>query len=135
MVSQRDRIAGELGSIASGTTEGTIHGGTFTFDPDTIAQVVKNWKDLADSYNDSLRSADPMVRVAPPGDEFVSESFAEKANASGNSYLAYCEHNRDICLREAQRYQDALDTYLGAEERTIIKLNEAAADGGPQPGL
>jgi hypothetical protein len=132
MVSQRDRIAGELGRIAGGTTEGTINGGRFTFDPDTITQVVKNWKDLADSYDQSVRDARSMTQVAPPGDEFVSESFADKANASGKSYIAYCEHNRDMCKREAQRYQDALDTYLGAEERTIIELDKVD-DSGSRP--
>jgi hypothetical protein len=129
MDSRHDRIAVELRGIVGGTTEGTIHGGRFTFDPDTIQQVINNWMELADSYAQSAQDARPMAAIRPPGDEFVSESFATKANASGLSYIAYCDHNARICLREAQRYQDALDTYLGAEERTIIELGRTTDSG------
>jgi PE family len=131
MDSRHDRIAVELGGIVGGRTEGTIHGGRFTFDPDTIQQVINNWVELADSYAQARQDAFAMTQIKPPGDEFVSQSFAAKANASGESYIAYCKHNRDICRREAQRYQDALDTYLGAEERTIIEFGKTDDSGFP----
>lgn len=132
MTSHRNHTAGELRGIVRGTTEGTITGGGYTFDPDTIKQVIDNWHDLAISYHQSIRDARPMAATAPPGDEFVSESFTVKANASGESYIEYCRSNRDICLREAQRYQDALDSYLGVEERTIIELGNVD-DGSSTP--
>jgi len=132
MDSHRDRAAAHLGGIVSGTTQGTISGGSYTFDPDTIRQVIKNWTDLAESYIQSSQDARPMARVAPPGDEYVSESFAHKANASGQSYIAYCRRNADICHREAQRYQDALDTYLGVEDRTVIEIGKTG-DGETPP--
>lgn len=131
MDGRHDPMAADLRGVVSGTTEATIHGGRFTFDPDQIRQVIQNWKDLADSYARSATDSLIMTRVAPPGNEFVSESFAVKANATGASYIAYCEHNRDICMREAQRYQDALDAYLGVEERTIIELGKV--DDGSSP--
>jgi hypothetical protein len=128
MDSRRDQIAGQLRGAVTGTTEGAINGGGYTFDPDTIKQVIKNWVELANSYAQSAAEARPMARIGPPGDEFVSKSFADKANASGESYISYCIHNADICTHEAQRYQDALDAYLGAEERTIIKIGKADDD-------
>jgi hypothetical protein len=131
MDSQRDRIVVELSKSAGGTTEGPITGGSFTFDPDTIRQVINNYKDLADSYDQSVRDADPMAVVGPSADEFVSESFAEKASTSGASYIAYCRHYAGFYLREAQKCQDALDAYLGVEEHTIIQLGNA--DGGSRP--
>ena len=133
MDGHRDQVVGQLRGIVSGTTEGTISGGKYSFDPDTIRQIINNWVELAHSYNQSVQDARPMAVIAPPGDEFVSESFADKANASGRSYIAYCEHNRDICLREAQRYQDALNAYLGAEEHAIIELGKT--DGDPSTPL
>jgi hypothetical protein len=93
MDNRRDRMVADLGGIVSGTTEGTLQGGHFTFDPDEIRQVIKNWIELADSYDRSMEDAEPMKLVAPPGNEFVSESFAAKANASGESYIAYCEQD------------------------------------------
>jgi hypothetical protein len=134
MDSQRDRIVVELSNYASGSTEGTITGGTFTFDPDTIREVINNYKDLADSYARSVQDAAPMALVTGPADEYVSESFADKANASGASYIAYCDHYAGFYLREAQKCQDALDVYLGVEERTVIGLGDAG-DGGSAPGM
>jgi hypothetical protein len=131
MDTRRDQVAAQLRDVMSGTTDGTVSGGQYTFDPDQIRQVIKNWTDLATSYATSWRQARPMTNVAPPGNEFVSESFAAKANWSGESYIAYCQRNTDICVREAQRYQDALDAYLGAEDRTIIELGKTDDDGTP----
>ena len=63
MDSPRDRIAVELGGIVGGTTEGTVHGGRFTVDPDTIRQVINNWIELANSYAQSAQDARPMAAL------------------------------------------------------------------------
>ncbi|MFL6121835.1 hypothetical protein [Actinophytocola sp.] len=123
MGGERDRIVVELSKFTNDTTEGTT-AGTFTFDPDTIRQVIKNYIELADSYDQSTRDAEPMVKVGPSAQEYVSESFASKVNTSGDSYLAYCRHYSAFYLEQAQKCQDALDTYLGVEERTIIGLGQ-----------
>jgi hypothetical protein len=65
MSDQRDRIAVELTSLASGTTQDTVTGGGFTFDPDTIRELINNYKDLADSYDQSVREARPMAMLTP----------------------------------------------------------------------
>jgi hypothetical protein len=57
----------------------------------------------------------------------VSDSFAAKANTFGASCVAYGQHNMAICLREAQRYQDALNTCLGVEDRTVIDIGSTPA--------
>ncbi|HYQ67196.1 hypothetical protein [Actinophytocola sp.] len=57
----------------------------------------------------------------------VSDSFATKANTPGASYVAYGQRNMAICPREAQRCQDALDTYLGVEDRTVIDIGSTPA--------
>ncbi|HYQ67194.1 PE domain-containing protein [Actinophytocola sp.] len=131
MSDQRDRIAVELTNFASGTTQSTNTGSGFTFDPDTIREVINNYKDLADSYAESVRDARPMAMLTPSADEFVSESFAAKANTSGTSYIAYCHHYADFYLREAQKCQDALDAYLGVEAHTVIELGNAGSDSRP----
>jgi hypothetical protein len=109
-------------------TEGAITSGQFAFTPDQLQQIINNWKDLADSYDESLMSSVVIAQVEGPGRDFASQAFAKVANQSGQSYLAYLTHNRDYCLQEAQRCQDVLDTYLGVEDRTTIELDKA--DGG-----
>lgn len=134
--SMNDRNTMNLGGFVSGETTGTIRGGAFTFSPDRAKQIRDTWKELAASYHDSLLNADIMSRIVAPAQDFVSVSFTEKANTSGASYIKFCKGRRDKCLREAQRYQDALDTYLGAEERTIVTLGNAgssADDRTPPP--
>ena len=133
MDSQRDRIVVQLRKFANGTATGTFQGGSYAFDPDTIRQVINNYKDLADSYNESKQVAERMAKVAPPGNEFVSEAFAEAANASGKSYIAYCEYYKGFFLGEAQKCQDALDAYLGAEEQTVIDLGKTDDGDSPPP--
>ena len=131
----QDRIQALLGGIQTGETTGTVTGGQFSYAPDEMKQVVKNWIELANSYDQSLRNCDIIVQVLPPAEDFASTAFAKAANSSGRSYMAYLQHNRDYCLEQAQLFQDALDDYLGAEERTIIGLNGAVESDGPQPGL
>jgi hypothetical protein len=133
MSDERDRIAVELAGFAGGAARGTSTGGGFTFDPDTIREVINNYKDLADSYAQSVREARPMAMLTPSADEFVSEGFAAKANTSGSSYIAYCRHYAALYLREAQKCQDALDACLGVEEHTVIELGNAGGDGSRPP--
>jgi hypothetical protein len=128
MTDERDRIVVELTKFTNGTTEGTPTG-SYTFDPDTIRQVINNYKDLAESYAQSAKDAWPMTQLGPSAEEYVSRSFAEKSNKSGDSYVAYCRHYADFFRREAQKCQDALDVYLGVEERTITGLGDSGGDG------
>jgi PE family protein len=129
MSDERDRIAVELAGFAGGAARGTSTGGGFTFDPETIREVINNYKDLADSYAQSAKDAWSMTQVGPSADEFVSKSFAEKANRSGGSFVEYCRHYAAFYSREAQKCQDALDTYLGVEDRAVIGLGGAGDDG------
>ena len=126
------RIEKQLSGMLTGETTGSVTGGQFSFDEAGMKKIISNWKDLADSYNDSIRNAFLMKRVTPPAEDFASVMFTGEANESGQAYLTYLEHNRDYCMEQAQLFQDALDDYLGAEGRTIIALDNAA-EGGHGP--
>jgi hypothetical protein len=128
------RIEKQLGGMLTGETTGSVTGGQFSFDEAAMKQIIANWKELANSYNDSIRNARRMVQVTPPAEDFASVGFVNTANESGQSYLSYLEHNRDYCKEQAQLFQHALDDYLGVEERTVIEFNDAA-ESGPRPGL
>lgn len=127
-------VATLLGGIAGGAVQDEIAGGvggSFAFDEDSLRDLIKDWLDLADNYSESLMRSQRMALVDGPGLEFASEAQAEAANQHGRAYLAYLEHNRDYCLRQAQLLQNALDDYLGVEHRNVTDIENA----GPQAGI
>lgn len=90
-----------------------------------MRSLITQWRDLADSYDESTTRARHMALVDPPGLDFASRAQAEAASSSGRSYSEYLQHNRDYCLQQAQLFQDALDDYLGVEHSNIVEINKA----------
>lgn len=125
------RIGSQLGGIVSGTAEGSFTTGTFAFDEDTLRGIIRDWGELGHSYQDSMRTAISMAMVAAPADDFASTAHARAANAAGEAYLRYLEHNRDYCLQQERLFQQALDDYLGIEQRNVTEIDRS----GPQPGI
>jgi hypothetical protein len=131
----RDAIKAELsGMFASGTTEGAVTNGTFTFNEPEMKTIINNWLDLGRSYDESIRGSFRMTIVEGPGRDFASQMFATAANQSGDSYVAYLKNNRDYCLQQAQLFQDTLDSYLGVEHTNVTGINNSDQQG-PNPGV
>lgn len=131
----RDAITGELsGWFNSNTTEGTVTGGSFAFTEDQIRAVVKNYLDLADSYDEAITKALPMTTVDGPGLDFASGSFAIAANQSGESLVGSFKIARDYCREQAKIAQDALDDYLGVEHTNVTEINKQTPQG-PTAGI
>jgi len=131
----RDAIKAQLaGMVTSNTTEGAFTNGDFAFTEPEMRTIVKNWLDLADSYDKSINGSFSMKTVVGPGRDFASHMFAAAANQSGDSYLKYLTNNRDYCLQQAQLFQDTLDTYLGVEHTNVTEINKSDQQG-PQPGV
>ncbi len=131
----RDAITGELsGWFNSNTTEGTVTGGSFAFTEDQIRAVVKNYLDLADSYDKSINDATAVISVEGPGLDFASGSFAEAARRSGHALVDSFGNARDYCLEQAQLAQNALDDYLGVEHTNVTGFDKHD-QRGPQAGI
>jgi hypothetical protein len=131
----RDNIETQLGGMfTTHTTEGTITGGTFTYDESDMRTIIKNWLDLARSYETSMVHSDRMARIEPPAEDFASRAHAATANRSGESYLQYLKHNHDYCEQQADLFQKALDDYLGIEQTNATKMYNTAPEG-PQAGV
>lgn len=126
----RDAIKAQLaGMVTSNTTEGAITNGSFAFTEPEMRTVIKNWLDLAYSYDKSIVGSRSMTMVEGPGHDFASHMFAAAANQSGDSYTRYLTNNRDYCLQQAQLFQDSLDTYLGVEHTNITEMNKPDQQG------
>lgn len=130
----RDGINAQLGMFTTHTTQGEVTGGSFSFTEPDMRTMIKNWLDLARSYDDSLYNAEVMRRIKPPAEDFASKWHADAANRSGESYNRYLEHNRDYCLQQAQLFQDSLDDYLGVEHTNVTEINKTAPQA-PHSGV
>ncbi|HYQ67671.1 hypothetical protein [Actinophytocola sp.] len=117
------------GMFTTHTTDGTITGGTFTYNESDMRTIINNWRELADSYDNSLDRAHRLARIEPPAEDFASRAHAAAANRSGDSYKHYVEHNRDYCSQQADLCQKALDHYLGIEQNNTIEISKTAPDG------
>lgn len=129
----QDRIHSQLsGILSTGSTEGAVTGGKFTFSEDDLVKIRDNWLDLAESYRTSLSNAKRMSRIEPPAEDMASIFHTGAANNSGNSYRIYLEHNRDYCEQQAQLFHDTLADYRGVEHTNVLEIEGASE--GPQPG-
>jgi hypothetical protein len=122
------------GMFTTHTTDGTITGGTFTYNESDMRTIINNWRELADSYQKSMTNADIMSMIDPPADDFASRSHSAMANKSGMSYRTYLEHNVRYCDEQAELFQRTLDEYLDIEHATITEMNQTAPEG-PQSGI
>lgn len=131
----QDRIQSQLsGMLSTGSTEGTVTGGTFSFTEDDMAKIRDNWLELARSYRDSFDAADTMSKITAPAEDMASKFHAKAANHSGLAYRTYLEHNWQYCNDQAQLFQDALSDYLGVEHTNVGILGKTDHDG-PQDGV
>ncbi|GAB1513446.1 hypothetical protein [Actinophytocola sp. KF-1] len=128
----QDRIRDQLSMFGTGSTEGTVTGGSFAFSEADMVRIRDNWLDLAESYRTSMDNANRMARIKPPADDMASVFHANAANRSGESYQNYLEHNRAYCEQQAQLFHDALADYRGVEHTNVLEI-ERASDG-PQHG-
>lgn len=134
----KQNIRSELsGFFTQSHTDGTVTGGHFEYDEDDLRALVKKWMDLADNYQSSLDGTGAMTSVTGPGLEFASEGQANAANASGNAYREHLRVSLEYCVDQAQKCQDALDSYLGVEHHNVRKMLDAGspADTGPRAGI
>jgi hypothetical protein len=111
-------ITARLGVIAAAPAGA----GHFAFDPDGIREIIKGWRELADSYPEAIRDAEVLRRVQPPGNDDPSGFFAAVVQASGEALQQSLTAERTFCLRQLDKFQAALDSYLGVEHKTVDGL-------------
>ncbi|WP_027933229.1 hypothetical protein [Amycolatopsis thermoflava] len=92
--------------------------GGYQFSPDEVRGVISKWKELRDDLQTDLANAQAVARVAPPGKEFASGDFVNKAaKASGETLLL-----------QHQRMVDYVHNYIAALEKAAGIVEEQEAD-------
>jgi hypothetical protein len=128
------QIGSALSDIAANAAPGPAASGpsgSFSYAPEQLRDLVKEWMDLANDYSLSIMNARDLTTVKGPGKEYASESYANEANRSGVMYRDSLQQRSDYCVQEAQKLQDALDDYLGVEHHNLSVIKAA----GPQEGV
>ena len=123
-----DDIAANLNGITSNTTAQV--NGKFSFDPDELREIVKEWLELAGDYRASMTHASLLSKIEAPGIEFASSGHATIASSAGQVYLRSLKQKIEYCVGQAQRCQDALDTYLHVEHHEVGSINQVGVEGG-----
>lgn len=121
----RDRIKAELSGMTASDGPQNTSIGSFAFTESDIRQLITNWLDIAKSYDRSITTAIYVTQVTGPGLDFASDSFANKANQSGESLLQHLRHGWEYSIQQAQLAQTALDDYLGVEHTNVMNLYKA----------
>jgi gas vesicle protein len=117
------QVGAALGSIAAagGAPPG---GGHFSYQPDQLRAIIKDWDDIAASYETDISTARIMTRVKGPGSEQASESLAETASTSGTNLVKSLEAELKYCETQRKKFQDALNEYTGVEETNTGSMKQ-----------
>ncbi|WP_377395589.1 hypothetical protein [Prauserella oleivorans] len=106
MVKTAGKAMAAVGRSAGGGAGG---GGGYTFTPEEIDEVIRQWEDLREGLEDDEREAENVANVQAPGREFASGDFQQAANPSG-----------EALVQQTRRMKQYVEMY-------IAKLKEAKA--------
>ena len=123
------QVGAKLGAVAADSAA-AVGGGRFAFEPDQIRAVITEWDSLIESYEADRRAANRLTQVQAPGNEYASRSMAEAANASGQKVVDSIVAQRDYCISQRDKFQAALNQYMGVEETTAGDMNRQLPFGG-----
>lgn len=105
--------------------------GQFTFVPDEVRAIVKDWIELAREYDHSIRNADQLVVIVePPGKDQASEFYVQRTGTAVTMYAESLIQKQEYCYNQAQKFQDALNDYLGVERQSVRNITSS---GEPLP--
>lgn len=113
---------GEFAKKAASSTAG----GGYSFSPEEIDAVLKQWEDLRDDLQNDLDEANKIANVQAPGNEPASNTFVGSANPAGQALLQQTKS----MLEHTKQYIDALKQAKGVTEQAEEQATEDAGKAG-----
>ncbi|MDX3188403.1 hypothetical protein PV458_08350 [Streptomyces sp. MN03-5084-2B] len=111
-------LAGSYGGGSSG-------GAGFEYDEETLHELVKEWRDLANEFEDDLSRARLIATAEGPGLEYASGGNAELIRQSGSALTTTLYERASFCRAMAAKFEAALGKYATAEDRHSTEINQA----------
>lgn len=120
-------VAGAAVGAALGAKQGGGgSGGGYTFTPEEIDEVIRQWEDLRDGLMEDEYEARLVAGVRGPGTEFASGDFEKAAGPSGEALLQQTVQMREYCAKYIQALKDA----KGATETQNEQAREDISKSG-----
>ncbi|AXB46705.1 PE domain-containing protein [Amycolatopsis albispora] len=101
--------------------------GGYSFEPDELISIAREWDDLAAGYERDIRYADQLCTVEGPGAEYASGDNAQLVRQSGQTLRSTLQERIDYCHAQAKKFRAAAGHYAEAEA-------DAGAEIGKQGG-
>ena len=116
------RPAGSYGGSASAAGAG---GAGFEYDEATLHELVREWNDLANEFQDDLSRARVIATTEGPGLEYASGGNAELIRQSGSALTTTLYERAAYCRAMAAKFRVALGKYATAEETHSTEIKRA----------
>jgi hypothetical protein len=87
----------------------------YTYTPEALRDLVKEWADLALDYHEAVAKARPMVEVQEPGKDLPSAGHTSVAVDNGSGYLQSLMEKHRFCASQSDKLRRTLGEYLRAE--------------------
>lgn len=91
-------------------------GGGFRFSPAELESVLARWERLHADLLEDHRLLGVLMEIQGPGAEFASEGVAERANASGRSFVEHHEGMVHAVRDYIERLKAARESYRAQDE-------------------
>lgn len=94
------------------------------FDKDGVNEVIQQVRALVDrKLEPALRNVEDLYSVKPPGQEWASIGFAERANTAGRSYETYLQDKIKGLVDYIALLERIRDKYVREDDATADKFN------------
>ncbi|SEB29524.1 hypothetical protein SAMN04489727_0176 [Amycolatopsis tolypomycina] len=112
--------AGTYGAPAGAEASGP----GFKYDEATLRELMNDWNELANEFQDDQREARTIAVTGGPGLEYASGSNADQICKSGNVLLATLKEREKYCRNMAAKFDAALGKYAASEDAHTTEIKQ-----------
>jgi hypothetical protein len=107
-----------------GGHEASSGGSGFQYDEATLHELVREWNDLANEFQDDREQARSIATTHGPGLEYASGGNADRIRASGDALDSTLQQRVEYCRAMAAKFVTALGKYATAEETQVTEIRQ-----------
>jgi hypothetical protein len=108
----------------AGSYGGGASGSGFEYDEATLHELVREWSDLANEFQDDREQARSIATTHGPGLEYASTGNADRIRASGDALDSALQQRVEYCRAMAAKFVTALGAYATSEETQATEIKQ-----------